>query len=425
MWSELNSNPEVNIVLLLFSASVALCLLIGTCAGGAKKHLFIKCYIALLTLDIVMQLGEAGIWIFADAFLVKLSCMMSFGGGAVMISLYTYCILEFCRETKPVSLLPAHIITCMCSVMLLMMVVSLFNGCIFAVDENGVFTDGPLGWTVNCFDFTCYIAELVLIFYHRSVLSIWGRLSLMSISVLPVAAMLMVNVWYPVPEYLAITLALIFVNTLFRNRLLVKISEQEKEIAENRIAIMVSQIQPHFLYNCLNTIYHLCDRDVKTARKAVSDFSDYLRWNLKAVRSSVPVTFGEELEHVKVYLNLEKLRFDERLNVEYDIGTTAFLLPALSVQPLVENAVKHGLCPAEDGGTVTVASREYPDCFEVKITDNGVGYTPGQEDSDGGMHVGIENVRKRLDAMCGGSLDIQSEEGKGTQVTVTVPKERK
>lgn len=247
----------------------------------------------------------------------------------------------------------------------------------------------------------------------------------MSISVLPVAAMLMVNVWYPVPEYLAITLALIFVNTLFRNRLLMKISEQEKEIAENRIAIMVSQIQPHFLYNCLNTIYHLCDRDVKTARKAVSDFSDYLRWNLKAVRSSVPVTFGEELEHVKVYLNLEKLRFDERLNVEYDIGTTAFLLPALSVQPLVENAVKHGLCPAEDGGTVTVASREYPDCFEVKITDNGVGYTPGQEDSDGGMHVGIENVRKRLDAMCGGSLDIQSEEGKGTQVTVTVPKERK
>ena len=188
---------------------------------------------------------------------------------------------------------------------------------------------------------------------------------------------------------------------------------------------MVSQIQPHFLYNSLNTIYHLCDRDVKTAKQAVSDFSDYLRWNLKAVRGSVPVIFSEELEHVKVYLKLEKLRFDERLNVEYDIETTAFFLPALSVQPLVENAVKHGLCPTEDGGTVTIASREYTDRFEVKITDNGVGYTPGQEISDGRVHIGIENVKKRLEVMCGGSLDIQSEEGKGTQVTVIVPKERK
>ena len=425
MWRELNASPEVNIALLLFSASVVLCLLIGTCAGGAKKHLFMKHYIALLTVDIVMQLGEAGIWIFEGPFLVKLSCLMSFGGGAVMISLYTYCILEFCRETKPVSLLPAHIMTCICSVMFLMIIISLFNGCIFAVDENGVFTDGPLGWIVNCFDFTCYITELFLSFYHRSVLSIWGRLSLMSISVLPVTAMLMVNVWYPVPEYLAITLALISVNTLFRNRLLMKISEQEKELTENKVAIMVSQIQPHFLYNSLNTIYHLCDRDVKTAKQAVSDFSDYLRWNLKAVRGSVPVIFSEELEHVKGYLKLEKLRFDERLNVEYDIETTAFFLPALSVQPLVENAVKHGLCPTEDGGTVTIASREYTDRFEVKITDNGVGYTPGQEISDGRVHIGIENVKKRLEVMCGGSLDIQSEEGKGTQVTVIIPKERK
>ena len=425
MLRELNTNPEVNITLLLFSASVVLFLLAGTYAGDAKKHLFMKYYLALLTVDIAMQLGEAGIWIFRDPLLVKLSCLMSFGGGVIIISLYTYCILEFCRETKPVSLLPAHIMTCICSVMFFLMILSFFNGWIFAVDENGLFIDGPLGWIVNWFDVLFYITELILIFYHRSILSIWGRLSLLSLCVLPLATMLMVNMWYPVPEYLAITLALLSVNTLFRNRLLMKISEQEKELTENKIAIMVSQIQPHFLYNCLNTIYHLCDRDVQTAKQAISDFSDYLRWNLKAVRKSAPIPFSEELEHVKVYLKLEKLRFDERLNIEYDIETTAFLLPVLSVQPLVENAVKHGICPAEDGGTVTIATREYPERFEVTITDNGVGYTPGQEMADGRMHIGVDNVKKRLEAMCRGKVEIQSEEGKGTRVTVTVPKERK
>ena len=202
------------------------------------------------------------------------------------------------------------------------------------------------------------------------------------------------------------------------------IHTQEAKLEESRIAIMLSQIQPHFLYNSLSAISYLCEQDPLAAQAAINDFADYLRGNLDSLKLTVPVPFDKELEHIRIYLSLEKLRFGDELELKYDIAATGFLVPALTVQPLVENAVRYGVLGREGGGVVTIATREYPDRFEITVSDNGVGYDTQAAQTDGRTHVGVENVRSRLAAMVGGSLEIQSTRGVGTTAAIKLPKER-
>lgn len=201
-----------------------------------------------------------------------------------------------------------------------------------------------------------------------------------------------------------------------------KTEKLEAELADSRISIMLSQIQPHFLYNALNSIYYLCDKDPTAAKQAISDFADYLRGNMDSLSRTGPVPFYMELKHLQTYLTIEKMRFEDTLNIEWDIQTKEFMIPPLTVQPLVENAVKHGVCRSEDGGTVWITTRECADHFEVEIKDNGVGFDVGELKSDGKSHIGIENVRNRLWKMCGATLEITSEKGKGTTALIRLPK---
>lgn len=195
------------------------------------------------------------------------------------------------------------------------------------------------------------------------------------------------------------------------------------QLQENRIAIMISQIQPHFIYNTLGTIQQLCKEDPQQAAQLVQNFSIYLRGNFSELDSTVPIRFPKELEHVRCYTDIELVRFPD-MTVQYDIQTEDFLLPALTVQPLVENAIKHGLMGLEEGGTVTVTAFETEEYYCVQVTDDGVGFDEADL-QDGRKHVGISNVRERLQAMCGGSLIVESQKGKGTTALIRIPKEGK
>ncbi len=198
----------------------------------------------------------------------------------------------------------------------------------------------------------------------------------------------------------------------------------EKELYEAQVSVMVSQIQPHFMYNALSSIAMLCTVDPETAQEATVEFADYLRGNMDSLKQKAPVPFTAELEHLKKYLYIEKLRFGKKLNVEYDIQATEFVVPQLSIQPLVENAVKHGVGMKKKGGTVTIATRDAGEAFEVIIKDDGVGFdTSAPRKEDGRSHVGIENTRKRLKDMCGADVITTSVIGEGTTVKVVLPKE--
>lgn len=194
----------------------------------------------------------------------------------------------------------------------------------------------------------------------------------------------------------------------------------EKELNDSRIAVMLGQIQPHFLYNALGTIRALCAIDAGKAQMAIDKFSRYLRGNMDSLSQINPISFENELEHLKNYLYIEKLRFGDKLNICYDIKTTDFFCPPLTIQPLVENAIKHGVMQKESGGTVTISTCETESDYVIKIADDGVGFRDyGNTEKS---HIGLSNTRYRLNAICRGVLIINNKMGI-TEIVIKIPKD--
>jgi signal transduction histidine kinase len=229
-----------------------------------------------------------------------------------------------------------------------------------------------------------------------------------------------------------ISFALVFVVHGFRalKRVLIdyqgarRAKKLEKELEESRIAILLSQMQPHFIHNILNVIYYLCGKDPAAAQGAISKFSDHLRNNLEAISQKELITFRKELDHIHTYLELEQIRFGEELSIVYDIEEDSFLLPVLSIQPLVENAVKHGIAKKRGGGVVTISSRQTDKAYRITVSDTGAGFDVDRYMEDGKVHVGLMNVRQRLSGSMNATVDVESTPGNGTTVTVTIPREK-
>jgi len=196
----------------------------------------------------------------------------------------------------------------------------------------------------------------------------------------------------------------------------------EKELENSRIEIMLSQIKPHFIYNTLTTISQLCLEQPETASALTDDFSHYLRGNFSELNRSAPIPISQEIEHVKHYVNVEHIRFPD-MQIEFDLQCEDFLVPALSVQPLVENAIKHGLMKLEKGGSVNISTFETPDSYCVKVSDTGAGFDTSVLDNS--RRIGINNIRNRLAAMSGGTLEIESVTGSGTTAIIKIPKGEK
>ena len=225
---------------------------------------------------------------------------------------------------------------------------------------------------------------------------------------------------------LGVTMGAQLVRSLFdlrKQRLeAIRYQQVQKELYEAKVQVMVSQIRPHFMYNALSSIAMLCKIKPDTAYEATINFSDYLRGNMDSLKQTAPVSFRKELEHLEKYLYIEKLRFGKKLNIEYDIQADSFEIPLLSVQPLVENAVKHGVGMKEDGGTVTIATRETDENFEIIVSDDGVGFDTSEVKNDGRSHVGMENTKRRLKDMCNADVVITSVIGEGTTARIIIPK---
>lgn len=207
----------------------------------------------------------------------------------------------------------------------------------------------------------------------------------------------------------------------------IRAAKLEKELEENRIAIMLSQIQPHFLYNALGTIRGLCRKNPEQAWEAIGDFSKYLRGNMSSLTNKEKIFFSTELNHIEAYLRLEKVRIGDRLNILYDIQEKDFLIPPLTIQPLVENAIKHGLFDKAEGGTLILHTRREDDKIIITVKDNGLGFeesAPFSKD-DHHTHIGLNNVRTRLKKMMNGQLVVNSIPGEGTVATVILSADQK
>lgn len=199
-----------------------------------------------------------------------------------------------------------------------------------------------------------------------------------------------------------------------------QLAEDERLLTENRISTMISQIQPHFIYNTLGTVEQLCMKQPEQAAELVHNFALYLRGNFGELDNVAPIHLSKEIDHVRHYVEIEQVRFPD-MTIKFDLHSGDFLLPALSIQPLVENAIKHGLMGLESGGTVTVTTYETNNYYCVKVEDDGVGFDVSVF-HDAQKHIGIRNIRGRLEAMCGGTLTVDSIPGQGTMALIKIPK---
>ena len=205
-----------------------------------------------------------------------------------------------------------------------------------------------------------------------------------------------------------------------------ELTEKQREIANQRASIMVLQMRPHFIYNTLMAIYSLCNQDPQKARQVTMDFTDYLRRNFNAVVSENNIPFSIELDHTRAYLAVEQAQYEDMLLVEYDTQFTRFRLPPLTLQPLVENAVKHGMNPYTGPLHVLISTYRTDHTNVIIVEDNGPGFdmnsTPLQEASENEIRIGLNNVKYRLKFMCGGTLNASIRPEGGTVVTIRIPR---
>jgi sensor histidine kinase YesM len=198
---------------------------------------------------------------------------------------------------------------------------------------------------------------------------------------------------------------------------------QLEENAKAQASINVLQMRPHFIYNTLTSIYYLCEQDPKKAMEMIDYFTNYLRKNFTAIAKNDTIPFKEELEHVRTYLAIEKVRFEGKLFVKLDTPHTNFRIPPLTLQPIVENSVKYGIDPELDPLYISVVTNETENGSEIIVTDNGPGFNEDEiiTEDNSQPHVAINNIRKRLSMMCDGSIWFSSRDGGGTVVRIFIP----
>ena len=298
----------------------------------------------------------------------------------------------------------------------------LFSSIVFKITEDNHYMGGPLRYT--CLMISCTL--MVYLFWLT--VHVYGRTSVKEI-VIPVLIILIVAVsiyldgtvggnrqpvtFLTVGMVIGCVLYYIWLHMQF-------VREHEEDLkARQRIQIMMSQIRPHFLYNSLSAIQVLCHSDPEKAAEVTNQFSLYLRENLDFMEQPGLIPFWKELDHTKTYVKIEETRFPN-IRVEYGINDAAFSVPPLSLQPMVENAIRHGVRIRQEG-IVQVLTQRKEDMHEIIVRDNGTGFDPEgiwEKKSD---HIGLRNVKERIESMCGGTLTIDSRIGEGTTITIRIP----
>ena len=307
------------------------------------------------------------------------------------------------------------------SVFVVLDFVNLFTHMFFYA-EAGIYVRAPAMIASQGYQFVMFAVVFLVAITNKS-LNVREKTAFAIYCFLPVVAIVLQNIFkgYAI-AYLSMIVAievLFFFLSVQRNLALM---EEEKKTREAQIRVMFSQIQPHFIYNSLSSISTLIHLDPDRAQQALDDFTEYLRLNLSSLTSTSSIPFADELRHIETYLSLEQIRFGDRIHVEYDIQTKDFDLPPITIQPIVENAVKHGILQKLEGGTVRLKTREEKDAYVIEVEDDGVGFSLDASQLDSSKHFALASIQQRLSMDRKGSMTIESEIGKGSKIVVRLYK---
>lgn len=419
----------INIAVAIFCSVLSLVFIICTVVVDNLKIRLNRLFVWGLFINIILMISTA-LTFYSNGRTEPVFFVTNFVGylgtfiiGYVLIIFFADYINTYLSTKIKIKRTPVYIIYAVCGLGILITLFSLTNNMFFSIDESNLYRRGNMYWLAQVIMSTGIILSVFQGIKHRKLLNRMEKFALYSHIVIPIIAFIIQLSFYGfVSSYIGVTVVILIIYLGMQTQYPKTIKEKELELERSRTAIMLSQIQPHFVYNTLGTISYLCDHDAQTAKEATVVFSDFLRNNLDSIGNTELIPFQTELVHVKNYLWIEKLRFGEKLNIEYDLKAEDFLLPSLTLQPLVENAVRYGVTKKRNGGTVKIATNETESDFIIIISDDGLGFNTDTVKEDGRTHIGISNVRTRVEIQTGGMLEVKSSEESGTEVTIKIPK---
>lgn len=399
------------------------CLLAAGCLicneGMLKKQKKLLIYMELSTALLLVMDSLA--WIYrgradtAGYIWVRISnFLVFFLSSVIMLLVHTYVCVHLFPKQQEKYPLRVKLVYAIGLLETILVIVSQFTNFYYYFDSSNTYhrnTWHPLSLVLGLL---AMLIDLTLLLQYRKRMKRGIAWSIISYFILPVIADVLLLFYYGVSLLnisIAISMMVIFIAA---------VTEQGRELRDTRVELMLSQIQPHFIYNTLATIRYLCGHDPAQAIEVVDEFSVYLRGNIDSLTEKDGIPFQKELQHVQAYLAIEKKRFGDRVKVSCEIEETDFMVPPLMLQPIVENAVKHGICRKKEGGTIRIGTKKENGCYVIRVEDDGVGFDVKQKKNEE-AHIGMDNVRNRIASMYHGTMLVESRIGKGTVVEIQLP----
>lgn len=418
---------NINIAAAFCSTIMMLLLFFGSLSMNKRKEKVYTYFFYLLLANLIATLldlfvGFVRYYAEPGAFNLLLQIVehLNFANIGFQIIFFSLYLMEFLSTKTIVNKKPFYAVVVIGVLSFVLLIISVFNNMYFTIDEQNNYIWSDTAWISQIPSSLTMLIFSITIIKYKSKMSIKEFLSVFSM----VAAPLLVNLAVMLIDaelYLDCLVSSIVIFAIYVNIQTELRRELEVKQKNADISVMLSQIKPHFLFNSLTSISRLYS-DNPEAKEAVICFADYLRNNMDSLNQKQLIPFRKELEHVNQYLYLEKLRFKDKLEIIMEIDTDEFMLPSLTLQPIVENAVYHGITKKENGGTLKIQVKESEKSHKIYVIDNGVGFNENEILKDGRSHIGISNVKARLEALCGGRLYINSVVGEGTEAILEIPK---
>ena len=383
----------------------------------SKRFFFI--YFLTLTLYVVFSLAELISYSYPEMNHFQL-IFMYFDSlfPSILMPQMTIYLLHCCKESWKQSAL-FYAVTILWAIFFIMLNMTLFTDWFYYISSENELERGPLYPLMIMIVFAITFLNLIGAIRRRKKLSKRYFYAFLT-GLLPMIVAMFIHFFVPVYGFLAIAIGIgaLSMLSIILSDLTKQYLRQQHDIAHQRASIMVLQMRPHFIYNTMMSIYYLCKQDSDLAQQVTLDFTTYLRKNFTAIASEDLIPFSEELEHARAYLAVEQAQYDDMLVVDYDITYTGFRLPPLTLQPIVENAVKHGMDQDSNPLYILIKTSTTGSSSVIYVENSGADFEPADTDEP---HIALNNIQQRLKIMCGGDMTINPREGGGTVVTITIP----
>ena len=416
-WYDIVAYPIGGALLLLMSLGIAFSALTPALDRWNRRYLIVLFSLQLLSVVLcfidALAYGDPNM-----AMVERVIYIFGFISLAPLMAMPTIFLMHRCQESPKSSIVFKPIVA-LTIVYFGLAIAAQFTDVFYVVTEESLFERGPLfPLLASPLAIVTILNFIDALIKRKKVLKRYFIASMVYLPPLAVSLIVHMFTFFEFFVLLGLGLWAITLLSLVMQEYMEQHMRQQKEIEHQHASILMLQMRPHFIYNTMTSIYYLCDQDPGKAKQVTLDFTTYLRKNFAAIASSTTVPFADELEHTRAYLAVEQAQFEDVLFVTFDTPDILFRVPPLTLQPIVENAVKHGMNESKDPIHIYVGAKETKIGHEIIVEDDG----PGRKEPDSSSpHIALDNIRQRLEMMCGGALDITAKEEGGTRVKIIIP----